>query len=672
MPRLAQDFLKGIEKGLCDARLFDKQVSKIEWFAAPRRLAVYVSNLPLLQPEQEIERFGPNIKAAYDAEGNASKALQGFARSCGVELEKLSTKIVGKDEKIYYQATQSGGNTIDLLADIVTAAIKTIQIAKPMRWGDNASEFIRPVHWVLMLFGNDIVPTTVLGKETGRSTYGHRFHAPEAIHLQHPGEYKDSLAKSYVMVDFADRKKHIEAGVVKAAEAVNGQAIYPAALLDEVTAIVEHPEVLTANFAPAFLQVPQEALISAMQSHQKSFPVFDVQGKLLPHFIFVANINSKNPKRVIAGNEKVMHARLSDAAFFYETDLKHKLCDHLPELKSVIFQKQLGTLYERSLRLSKLSGLIAKQLNADIAQAERAGLLAKCDLLSNMVNEFPKLQGIMGGYYAKHDGETESVCAAMAQHYLPTYAGDALPSNDVATCVALADKLDVLVGIFSIGQKPTGDKDPFGLRRAAIGVVRILLEKQLDINVADLINNEVAVYGDIVKPETGKQVFAYILERLKHYYFDKNVAAKLFSAVSEVTPVSLVNFDKRLQAVAEFSKLPQAENLAQANKRVKNILTKQNALDVQGEINTTLLTEVAEIALAELIKKKQAHIKPLVAEKNYQAVLENLDELEQPVDQFFTDVMVMTEDAAVKHNRLLLLNQLRQLFLTVADVSQLD
>lgn len=668
MKKLAKSLLKGVERGLQDVNL---RYDHAKWLAAPRRLAVIIEELDCQTEEQLIERRGPTVQAAFDQDRNPTKALLGFAASCGVEVEALNKIQTDKDERFYYQAVQESTKTIGMLGDIVNNAVKRLPIPKPMRWGNHDIEFIRPVHWVLMLLGKTVVNTTVLGKQTDRVTYGHRFHNPEPIKIKQVSDYEATLEKTAnIQVDFAKRRQDILEQVEKLAEEVKGEALYDQALLDEVTAIVECPQAMLATFDEAFLEIPKEALVSAMQGHQKSFPVMNHQGKLLPYFVFVANIMSTEPEQVVRGNEKVMRARLSDAAFFYDVDSKTKLADRLDDLKNVVFQEKLGSLYDRVERISQSSKAIAQQLKTDDKLAERAAKLAKCDLSCNMVYEFPELQGIMGSYYAQHDGEDPRVCEAIKEHYLPTGAGDDLPQDPISLSVALADKLDLLISIFSIGLKPTGDKDPFALRRAAIGVVRILIEKQLDINVEQLIAIA-AKHCEHASEDIATEVYAYVLDRLKYYYVDQGEGVGLFNAVLEAKHDSLVDFDHRMSAVKQFIDMPQAPSLAEANKRVKNILRKQDALTLVGDVNESLLQKGAEQELYEMIVKAQATIKPLLKNKAYQAVLTNLATLQQPLDKFFADVMVMTDDVGVQNNRLLLLNKLRSLFLTVADISQL-
>jgi glycyl-tRNA synthetase beta chain len=667
MPNLAQALLNGIEQGLSTAGLISNE-SAGQWFAAPRRLVVLLRNVTTQQAEQSIERRGPAVNVAYDAEGNPSKALQGFARSCGVDVEQLGKVATDKGEWFYYKATKPGATAVELLPNIIKAAIKKLPIPKAMRWGANATEFIRPVHWILLLLGNDVVPMEILGKTSDRLTYGHRFMAPGALSVASPDDYLATLeTQGKVIADFAARREIIAKGIASKALEVGGEAIVSPELLDEVTAIVEWPEVLRADFSKDFLAVPKEALICAMEGHQKCFAMLDVTQNMMPHFIFVANIKSKQPEQVIRGNEKVMRARLSDAAFFYQTDLKATLQSHLQPLQEVKFQKLLGSMFDRTRRVTALAVFIAGQIGADVALVERAAHLAKCDLLTNMVNEFPELQGVMGRAYGAHDGEDPIVCEAIEQHYWPTCAGGKLPENLVAVSIALADKIDLISSIFSIGQKPTGDKDPFGLRRAAIGVVRILMEHQLPLELPAVLAQAMMPYSS-----AADEVRYYLLERLKYHYLEQGVSAQLFASVAEVQPKSLTEFAARLSAVQAFMKLPAAESLAAANKRVKNILRKQAEQDISGEVKSKLLVEPAEQALFAEITTQQDKLASLLSQADYQACLESLAQLREPVDQFFADVMVMSEEAKLQQNRLCLLQQLRALFLSVADISQLS
>ena len=667
LKNLSNALSQGIQDGLNKAGL---EFASAEAFCTPRRLAVIIKNLPAQQTEQIIERRGPATSAP-------AEAINRFAQSCGISVEKLTKLKTEKGEWFVYNGIQAGKATTELLPDIINDAIKKLPIPKPMRWSDKTTEFSRPVHWVILLFGNDIIEAEILGKKTGRTTYGHRFLAPQAIELKNSTDYEKLLTDKFVIANLATRRNLIKDQVKTITDSLKAIPIMPDDLLDEVTNLVEYPTAILANFAPQFLTVPQEALISAMHGHQKSFPIEDAHGKLLPHFIFVSNLKSTNPQQVIAGNEKVMRARLSDAKFFYDTDVAHSLESFLPRLKNVVFQAKLGTTYERTQRISSLAGFIARQLKLDIKKvqlAERAGELCKADLMTGMVNEFPELQGIMGYYYAIKSGEDKHVAKAIRAHYQPTFSGDHLPSDAISRCVALADKIDLLIGIFGINQAPTGDKDPFALRRAAIGVIRILIECQLDLDLQKLLADAAKLYQDkLINPEVVEQVQEFIYERLKSWSIEHDaVTLSVFNAVYAVKPTNLYDFSQRIKAVQAFRKLPEAENLAAANKRVLNILTKQNALNIHGHVDTKLLQLPAEQKLFAAIQEQNKLIKPLLDNKDYTEILSSLAHLRAPIDQFFDDVMVMVDDEKLRHNRLLLLNQLRQLFLTVADISLLS
>lgn len=667
LPVLAVALLHGIEQGLSDQGLH-YGISKT--FAAPRRLGVYISDVDVQQAAQRVERRGPALTVAYGIDGKPTKAALGFAAACGVAVDALQTEKTDRGEWLSYRITTAGKPTIELLEGIVNTAVKRLPIAKPMRWGTHDFAFIRPVHWLLVLFGQTVVPALLFGKQADRLTHGHRFHFPQAIEIKCTQDYETVLqSQAYVIADFTKRKQLIATQVQRLGKQCGGLALYENELLDEVTAMVEYPVVLKAKFDPAFLAVPQEALIAAIQGHQKSFPLIGDDGKLLSRFIFVANIKSQQAQRVIVGNEKVMRARLADAMFFYHTDLKTPLVKRLPKLKGVIFQKKLGDLYVRGERLAALSGAIAIQLGVNVQQAQRAGLLAKCDLVSNMVDEFTQLQGIIGGYYAAHGGEDVNVVKAIKQHYRPEFAGDALPDNPVAQCVALADKLDSLIGMFAIGEGPSGDKDPFGLRRAAIGVLRILIEQQLDIDLVDLIEMASKQYTVLPNKNVSSDVQAYIFERLKHWYLEQEVPIDIFQAVAAKAITNLYDFSQRIVAVQKFIQLPEVKNLSAANKRVHNILRKMN---VEGLCDESLLQQTEEQDLYIAIKDKQRVIKSLLKTKDYIAVLTTLVDLQQPVNAFFAHVMVMSDDEKLKMNRLRLLQQLAMLLDSVANIARLS
>jgi glycyl-tRNA synthetase beta chain len=646
--------------------------------AAPRRLAVLINNIDVQQPEQI--KQGPPASIAYDTDKKPTNALLAFLKkNPDVSLEQLYIDEAGK-----VACKTVGQKTIDLLPSIVIDAIKALPIAKPMHWGNSDIEFIRPVHWVVMLFGDEVVHADILGKKTGRITHGHRFHAPQAIELKSPDEYESKLKEAKVIVDFEERKNIIKNDIDKIGKNNNAwPAINPnnPALLNEVTSIVEWPVVLCASFNERFLSVPQEALISAMQGHQKSFPMIGSDNKIRPKFIFVANIESRDPQQVITGNEKVMRARLSDALFFYETDIKTPLEDNLENLKTVVFQTKLGTMYDRALRIAKLAQYIVDHLQktqpypesspqASGENAYRAGLLCKADLMSTMVNEFPELQGIMGYYYAK-EKEGLIIAQAISDHYQPAFAGDHIPVMRLSIAVALADKLDTLVGIFGINQQPTGDKDPFALRRAAIGVVRLLTDiASNSLNLENLLKVAIHNYEEqsvmLENNNVLTEVRQFIFERFKGWLLENHsVDGLLFNAVNANNINDLNDFIHRANAVKSFLALPQAQSLIAANKRVVNILTKQNALELKGEVNPVLLKEPAEKNLYEVIKN--CHLENL----DYETTLKTLANLQAPIDAFFEHVMVMVDDKAMQHNRLLLLSQLRSLFMTVADISEL-
>lgn len=665
---LSEAFTDGIRNGLKELGL---EAADIVSYAAPRRLAVWIQQAPSRQEDQIVERKGPAVQAAFDAEGNPSKAAQGFARSCGVEVADLQRQETDKGEWLMFRSNQEGQQTAALLPEIVNKSLAGLPIPKRMRWGASEVEFVRPVHWVVMLADNDIIDGEVLGIKAGRESYGHRFHAPQAITITSPATYAEQLRAAYVSAGFADRREMIRAEVTKVATGLGGQAIMPEALLEEVSALVEWPVAIAGKFEEKFLDVPQEALIYTMQGDQKYFGMTDASGKLMPNFITISNIESKDPAKVSEGNERVIRPRFSDAAFFWEQDKKHSMESRREKLKTVVFQQKLGTVYGKSERVAKLAQYIAQRLNADEALAVRAAQIAKCDLVTDMVFEFTDLQGTMGRYYALHDGENAEVAAAMEEQYLPRYAGDDLPSTDTGRILALAERLDTLAGIFAIGQKPTGTKDPFALRRAALGVLRMMIELELPLDLGDLLDaamqNLTEQLGE--KPDSA-EALAYVLERLPAYYQDQGIGAELVESVAVLRPTQPMDFDQRVKAVAAFRQLPAAESLAAANKRISNILRKVEGA-IPEAVNADLLQEDAEKALAAAIAVQQEKVTPLFATGDYEAALLSLAELREPVDQFFDDVMVMADDEALKNNRLALLNHLRSLFLRVADLSVL-
>lgn len=666
---LATSFADNVEAELNQAGLsFDK----IEWFAAPRRLAVKVLNLATQQPSKEIEKRGPAVSAAFDAEGKPTKAAEGWARGCGITVEQAERIATDKGEWLIHRAKIEGQPTKNLLNDIVANALAKLPIPKPMRWADKTVQFIRPVHTVTMLLGDELIEGEILGVASARTIRGHRFLGEKEFDIQHADQYPQLLReKGSVVADFNERKAEILAKSQAKATALGGVADIEESLLEEVTSLVEYPNVLAAKFEERFLAVPAEALVYTMKGDQKYFPIYDKDGRLLPHFIFVSNINPEEPTAIIEGNEKVVRPRLTDAEFFFKTDLKQKLVDRLPRLETVLFQQQLGTLKDKTDRIEQLAGEIAKQIGADEAKAKRAGLLSKCDLMTNMVFEFTDTQGVMGMHYARHDGEDEEVAVALNEQYMPRFAGDELPKSLVASAVALADKFDTLTGIFGIGQAPKGSADPFALRRAALGALRIIVEKNLPLDLEDLVKKSAALFGDkLTNQNVVADVVDFMLGRFRAWYQDEGIAVDVIQAVLARRPTRPADFDARVRAVSHFRTLDSAEALAAANKRVSNILAKADA--AIGEINLTTCVEPAEKALAEAVLALRTEVQPLIAQGDYTTVLDKLANLRAPVDSFFDNVMVNAEDPALRQNRLAILNTLQGLFLQVADISVLQ
>ena len=676
---LATSFADNVEAELNQAGLtFDK----IEWFAAPRRLAVKVLNLATQQPSKEIEKRGPAVSAAFDAEGKPTKAAEGWARGCGITVEQAERIATDKGEWLVHRAKIEGQPTKNLLNDIVASALAKLPIPKPMRWADKTVQFIRPVHTVTMLLGDELIEGEILGVTSARTIRGHRFLGEKEFEIQHADQYPQLLReKGSVVADFNERKAEILAKSQAKATALGGVADIEESLLEEVTSLVEYPNVLAAKFEERFLAVPAEALVYTMKGDQKYFPIYDKDGKLLPHFIFVSNINPEDPTAIIEGNEKVVRPRLTDAEFFFKTDLKQKLVDRLPRLETVLFQQQLGTLKDKTDRIEQLAGEIAKQIGADEAKAKRAGLLSKCDLMTNMVFEFTDTQGVMGMHYARHDGEDEEVAVALNEQYMPRFAGDELPKSLVASAVALADKFDTLTGIFGIGQAPKGSADPFALRRAALGALRIIIENKLLIGLRSIIEKSTELFGNkLTNKNVVKDVENFILDRLPSWYQEKDIRADIVSAVRKRSvskpnrdmpyDVYLLDFNSRVIAVSHLLTLDSAEALVAANKRVANILAKAEG-DI-GTIDVALCVEPAEQVLAQSVLSLAKEVQPLIAQGEYTAVLDKLAGLRQPVDNFFDNVMVNAEDVKLRQNRLAILNTLQGLFLQVADISLLQ
>lgn len=666
---LAEAFESGILDGLSKAGI---PFGAARRFAAPRRLAVLLHDVVTVQPDRMLERRGPALKAAFDQAGKPTKATEGFARSCGVDVSALQIQTTDKGAWLVYTSTEAGAATTALLPEIIDASLAALPIPKRMRWGDRAEEFVRPVHWVVLLFGEEVVECSILGLAAGRETYGHRFHHPQPIAVAKPAAYASLLAETgRVIADFATRREAIRNQAVRAAADLGGEAVIEPALLDEVTALVEWPVVLVGNFEPRFLAVPNEALISTMQDNQKYFPVVDAQGRMLPHFITVMNIESKDPAQVRAGNERVIRPRFADAEFFWNQDRKHSLDSHIEGLKSVVFQQKLGSLHDKSERVAALARHIAAAVGADVAHAERAARLGKCDLLTDMVGEFPELQGTMGRYYAQHDGEPQAVAVALEEQYRPRFAGDAIAASDVGRVLALAERLDTLVGIFAIGQGPTGAKDPFALRRAALGVLRTVIEGQLDVDLQALLGIAAAQLQQVEAVSVQDTVFDFLLDRLRAYYAEQGFQSDEFDAVAECRPARPLDFDRRLRAVAGFRQLPEAEALAAANKRIRNILKKLDG-QLPFAVRTELLVEPAEQQLAAVLTELASEVSPLMDAGLYADALGRLAALKSPVDHFFDQVLVMADDPGVRDNRIALLNELGALFLRVADFSRLQ
>ena len=670
---------KSVTEQLAEA---DISFDSIKAFAAPRRLAIQIQGISDKQPDRTEQKRGPAIKAAFDADGNPTRAAMGFAKGLGIEASELTTINTDKGDYVGYEQTIHGQATTELLPAIFQTALDGLPIAKRMRSGASRNEFVRPVQWAVLMQDSAVIDATIQGHQTGTQTRGHRFHSPDFYNIDHANDYEPLLDGLKVVTDFDKRQMLIKNQVKALADEINADAIVPQGLLDEVTALVDFPVALRADFEARFLQVPQEALISTMQADQKYFCLTDKAGTLQPYFIFITNIESKDPQQIIEGNEKVVRPRLADAEFFFLQDQKQPLFALTESLKTRVFQDQLGTIWEKSERIAKLAAYIAALMQQqgheiNIDDTVRAAMLSKADLASSLVGEYPELQGIAGTYYARLNDEPEAVAASLEEQYLPKFSGDVLPQTSIGICLALADRLDTLVGIFAIDQAPTGSKDPFSLRRSAIGVLRILIEKQLPINLVALVEQAIKNYSSsdgskITKMgDTFTQVMAFLNSRYRAMYTEQGVSVDTIQAVQAIHPHMPLDFDQRIRAVQTFSELPQAEQLADSNKRVANILAKSEET-VADKVDEALLTEPAEQALYETVRQAQTAVTPLLAEADYTQVLQTLAGLDAPLTQFFDDVMVNSEDAALKNNRLALLKQVRALFLTVADISELQ
>ena len=671
LKKLSTAFTAGVKDGLTKAEL---SFGEVHSYAAPRRLAILIKGLAVGTPDKTVQKRGPALTAAFDDNGNPTKAASGFARSCGLDsVEQLDKLETDKGAWLMYKDEQAGQPASALIPEIIQNSLDKLPIPKRMRWGDLDAEFVRPVHWLVLLFGDEVIETEILTVKSGRETRGHRFHHPEPIHIGTPADYAELLhTEGNVIADFDARRKAVHGLIEEAAAKTGGKAEIDPALLDEVTSMVEWPVAVLGNFEQRFLDVPQEALISSMKGHQKYFHVVDARGNLMSHFITISNVDSSDIDKVREGNERVIRPRLSDAEFFWKQDLKKRLADNIESLKTVVFQKQLGSMYEKTERVSALAGEIAEQLGGNRQEGQRAGLLSRCDLMSEMVYEFPELQGIMGRYYAQHDNESGDIPASLDEMYMPRFAGDELPATATGQALALAERLDTLSGIFGIGQPPTGSKDPFALRRAALGVVRILIERGLDLDLRQLCESAAAALGErLSESNTSEQVFDFMMERLRAYYQDQGIAHDTFDAVLELAPTHPLDFHQRIEAVTEFRKLAEAESLAAANKRISNILKKVDGT-IPEQVDTSLLQEPQEKVLADTVAQMSAQLAPLFQQRAYAESLKSLAALKESVDEFFDHVMVMADDEALKNNRLALLNQLRNLFLQIADLSRLQ
>ncbi len=645
----------------------------VKWFAAPRRLALKVSGLHESQADREVEKRGPAVAQAFDAEGKPSKAAEGWARGCGITVDQADRLVTDKGEWLVYRAHVKGESAQQLLPAMIATSLSKLPIPKLMRWGDSDVQFVRPVHTVTLLLGDELIPAKILGIDSARTVRGHRFMGEPEFIIDNADQYPQILMeRGKVIADYEQRKALIKQDAEKAAKEIGGIADLSESLLEEVASLVEWPVVLTAKFEEKFLAVPAEALVYTMKGDQKYFPVYDAAGKLLPNFIFVANIESKDPQQIISGNEKVVRPRLADAEFFFNTDRKKRLEDNLPRLETVLFQKQLGTLRDKTDRIQALSGWIAEKIGANVENAKRAGLLSKCDLMTNMVFEFTDTQGVMGMHYARHDGEQEDVAVALNEQYQPRFAGDELPASLVACALAIADKMDTLAGIFGIGQHPKGDKDPFALRRAALGVLRIIVEKNLPLDLQTLTEEAVRLYGDkLTNAKVVDEVVDFMLGRFRAWYQEEGHAVDTIQAVLARRPTKPADFDARVKAVSYFRTLDEAATLAAANKRVSNILAKSTDV-LLDHVHASVLKEPAELKLATHLVVLRDKLEPLFAAGQYKEALVELAALRETVDTFFDTVMVMDENEAIRINRLTLLSKLRELFLQVADISLLQ
>ncbi|MGH8120692.1 MAG: glycine--tRNA ligase subunit beta [Gammaproteobacteria bacterium] len=672
---LAEDFAGRLQGLLKNGFGLITEANKPHYYFSPRRLALIITGLRSRQPDQRIERFGPAINVAFDASGKPTRAAEGFARSCGTTVDRLEHK----DGKLFFASLQPGKPASELIPQAINEALVKLSIPKRMRWSSGNAEFVRPVQWAVVLFGNEIIDCDILGVRSGNQTRGHRYHHPGPIEVNTPREYVQTLRDARVWLN--DELHELQAEISRQAhhlaDKVDGEPLNSdpdSPLVAEIAALVEWPVAIRGSFDPKFLALPEEVLIATLEGQQRYFPICsNTTGKLLPCFITIANIESRNKDEVRKGNERVIVPRLTDAMFFWQKDQSTSLANLIPSLDGIVFQNKLGTLGDKMRRVAKLAAGIARKIDGDSGHARRSAQIAKCDLLSNLVGEFPELQGIIGGYLAQHDGEPQEVARAIGEHYLPRFAGDKLPEMSTGRAVAIADKLDSIIGIFSIGQAPTGEKDPFALRRSALGVLRILIECRLDLDLKELLEDSAATFDKAIKAGTViDAVFEYMMERLRGYYEETGaITPQVFMAVLARQPTNPLDFHQRIIAVRDFSGLPQAESLAVANKRIGNIL-KQAGGGHDHKIKPSLLQEPAEKQLAEALAGMSARLAPMFRKNQYGTALSELAGIKDAVDVFFDKVMVMCDDKAIKNNRLALLYNLNQMFLRIADISKLQ
>ncbi|MDJ0938183.1 MAG: glycine--tRNA ligase subunit beta [Woeseiaceae bacterium] len=670
---LMEAFAESLGGAVADARLEHGDVRAI---ASPRRLSVIIESLADGQADRKVAQKGPPVSVAFDDDGNPKPAAEAFAKKCGVAVAELGRTKTDKGEWLTYELAEPGRTAAELLPELVERALSELPIPRRMRWGDGDIEFVRPVHWVVMLHGDQVMDAEIMGVRTGNVSRGHRFLSDGDVTIESPGQYLEALEEpGYVIADFERRRELVASGVAKAASDAGGRIVDGELLYDEVTALVEWPVPVVGTFEDKFLDLPREVVISTLTGHQRYFPVEDENGELLPRFVTVANLESKDPEQVRDGNERVIRPRLADAAFFWETDRRNSLANREDALREVVYQRGLGSLHDKATRTAGIAKALADMLDSEDANVARAAMLAKCDLLTGMVGEFPDLQGLMGRYYAELDGEPPAVAQAIGEHYQPRFAGDDLPASTDGQVLSIADKLDTLAGVFTIGKKPSGNRDPFGLRRAALGIIRILVECELDVNLKALIDAAALAQpkGRIDAAEVAAELYSFITDRLRRYFLDRDASLRTetFDAVLAQAPASLVDFDNRLHAVQAFTALDAAESLAAANKRIENILKKAE-VDDPGAVVEKRLTDAAEKALHSALDGAAAKVEPLLADRHYEAALTELAALKAPVDEFFDEVMVMADDETLRNNRLALLGAVRELFLQIADISRLS